>query len=151
MSRVHAPSTLAVVGHPIHAALVPFPIACFTLALLTDVAYWQTANLMWSNFSAWLLFAGLIGGVLAAIAGAVDLLSKVALRSHSMAWVHGVGNAVVLVLAFFNSLVHAGDGWTAVVPTGLVLSAITVLVMVVTVWIGRSMVFRRGIGISDHD
>ena len=52
--------------HPIHAALAPFPAVCFTLALATDVAYWRTANLMWSNFSSWLLFAGLATGVAAA-------------------------------------------------------------------------------------
>ncbi|HUD93311.1 MAG TPA: hypothetical protein VMR39_17195, partial [Sphingobium sp.] len=31
----------------------------------------------------------------------------------------------VLILAFVNSLVHAGDGWTAVVPMGLTISAAT--------------------------
>ena len=33
---------------------------CFALTVLTDIAYWQTVNLMWQNFSAWLLFAGLL-------------------------------------------------------------------------------------------
>ena len=53
-----------------------------------------------------------------------------------------------MVLAILNSLVHAGDGWTSVVPQGLILSALTVLVMIVTVWLGRSMVFRHGMGVS---
>jgi uncharacterized membrane protein len=46
---------------------------------------------------------------------------------------------VMLVLAFVNSLVHAGDGWTAVVPYGLLLSAVTfaVSLMAVTASTGK--------------
>jgi uncharacterized membrane protein len=145
-----APSTAAIAGHPLHAALVPFPIVCFTLALVTDVVYWRTANMMWQNFSAWLLFAGLVVGCIAALFGLIDLLSRRAVRNRTRAWVHGVGNLVVLALAFVNSLVHASDGWTAVVPNGLVLSAVTVLVLIVTVWLGRAMVFRDAVGVTFH-
>jgi uncharacterized membrane protein len=145
----YTPATVAIAGHPIHAALVPFPIVCFTLTLLTDVAYWRTSHLMWQEFSSWLLLAGLVGGGLAAVAGAVDLLSRYGIRGMPIAWLHGIGNLLVLGLAFLNSLVHAGDGWTAVVPWGLVLSAATVAVMAVTVWLGRAMVYRHGVGVSD--
>ena len=144
-------STASLGGHPIHAALVPFPVVSFTLALLTDVAFWQTGNLMWQNFSAWLLFAGLVGGGLAALAGIVDFVFSRRVRATGPAWPHAVGNLVVLVLAFVNSLVHAGDGWTAVVPWGLALSAATVLLMIVTVWLGRSMVYRHGVGVNRLD
>ncbi len=123
--------------HPIHAALVPFPAVCFTLTLATDVAYWRTANLMWSNFSSWLLFAGLVTGVAAAIAGVIDALLR---RRHRLrgGWTHGLGSLLVLAVAFVNSLVHADDGWRAVVPWGLVLSVVTVLLVIVTAWLGRS-------------
>jgi uncharacterized membrane protein len=145
-----APSTAAIAGHPIHAALVPFPIVCFTLALLTDVAYWRSADLMWSNFSAWLLFAGLVVGGFAALFGLIDLLARSAVRRRGRAWIHGIGNLVVLGLAFLNSLVHAADGWTSVVPYGLLLSALTVILMIFTVWLGRALVYRDGIGVSRH-
>lgn len=144
---VTVPAKFSVAGHPVHAALVPFPIVCFTLVLATDIAYWQTGYLMWSHFSSWLLLAGLVMGGLAAIAGLIDLFSRRTLRSHSMAIMHGVGNVIVLLLALANSIVHAGDGWTSVVPTGLILSLLTVLVMIVTVWMGRAMVFRQAIGV----
>lgn len=147
MTIIRAPSRAAVHGHPIHAALVPFPIVCFVLVLATDVLYWRTGVLMWQDFSSWLLLAGLVMGGLAAIAGLIDLLSGGPLRRHRNAWVHGIGNLLVLILAFLNSLVHAGDGWTAVVPWGLVLSLLTVVVLVVTVWLGRGMVYRQAIGV----
>jgi len=57
---VNPASTARIGTHPIHPMLVPFPIACFVGTLVTDIAYWQTAEMQWANFSAWLLFAGLI-------------------------------------------------------------------------------------------
>ncbi len=150
-SKPLIPAKANVAGHPVHATLVPFPIVCFTLALLTDVAYWQTGTLMWQNFSSWLLFAGLVFGGLAAIAGLIDLLSRRQLRNSATAIMHGTGNVIALFIALINSIVHAGDGRTAVVPVGLGLSALTVLVLVVTVWLGRAMVYRDGVGVRIHD
>ena len=43
--------------------LVPFPIACFVGTLLTDIAYWRTAEMMWADFSAWLLTVGVDHGL----------------------------------------------------------------------------------------
>jgi uncharacterized membrane protein len=68
MARANPASTARIAMHPIHPMLVPFPIACFVGTLLTDLAYWKTAEMMWADFSSWLLFAGLVMGVLAAIA-----------------------------------------------------------------------------------
>ena len=55
---------------------------------------------------------------------------------------------MVLVLAFFNNLIHTRDAWTSVVPTGLILSIVTVLVLPVTAWFGREMVYRYGVGVA---
>jgi uncharacterized membrane protein len=151
MKSPHPPSTAAIGGHPIHPMLVPFPIVCFTLALVTDIIYWQTSYLMWAEFSAWLLLAGLAFGVLAALFGAIDFLGHREVRTQRPAWPHAIGNVVVLVLAFFNNLVHAGDGWTSVVPLGLILSALTVLIMSVTGWLGASLVHVYGVGVRNHD
>ncbi|WP_426434381.1 DUF2231 domain-containing protein [Bradyrhizobium genosp. P] len=142
-------STARIALHPIHAMLVPFPIVCFVGALLTDIAYWRTAEMMWADFSAWLLFAGLIMGGLAALAGLIDLLGSRGVRRLAPAWYHMIGNVVVLLLALFNSFVHSRDAWTSVVPTGLVLSALTVLVMLFTGWLGGEMVYRHRVGVAD--
>jgi uncharacterized membrane protein len=140
-------STAQIAQHPLHPMLVPVPIVCFIGALLTDVMYFLTAEMMWADFSAWLLVVGVIIGVIAAIAGIVDLLNSRAIRSLTPAWPHALGNVVVLVLAFFNALIHARDAWTSVVPTGLILSIITVLILPVTGWLGWAMVYRHGVGV----
>jgi uncharacterized membrane protein len=118
-------------GYPLQRLFVPFPFVSFSLALATDIVYWQTVNLMWQNFSSWLLFAGLLFGALAILAAIIDLIRpSTRLLRRSLPEV--LGFVIVLVLAFINSFVHAGDGWTAVVPTGLALSAATFVAILLT-------------------
>jgi uncharacterized membrane protein len=141
-------STAQIARHPIHPMLVPVPIACFIGALITDIVYTLTAEMMWANFSAWLLLAGIIVGFLAAIAGLVDFLSNRLIRSLGVAWIHLLGNLTVMILAIFNFLIHTRDAWTSVIPIGLVLSIVTVLILPITGWLGWTMVYRHGVGVA---
>jgi uncharacterized membrane protein len=127
--------------------LVPIPIVCFIGALVTDIAYAVTAEMMYADFSAWFLLVGFIFGVLAAIAGLIDFLSNRQIRAQPPAWPHMIGNLIVLILAFFNNLIHTRDAWTSVMPVGLILSIITVLILPITGWLGWSMVYRHGVGV----
>jgi uncharacterized membrane protein len=144
-------STASIAGHPLHPMLVPFPIACFVGAFVTDIVYAQTANMQWANFSIWLLTAGLVMAVFAAIAGIVDFLGEPRIRSLAAAWVHGIGNAIALILGIFNAFIHSRDAYTSVVPTGLILSGVTVLIFVVTGWLGGELVFRHRAGVASGD
>lgn len=117
----------------VHAALLSFPIACFSLTVLTDIAYWQTLNLLWLHFSEWLLFAGLVFGGISALV----FLADFAIRRVRPSWLAVSAGVVVLLLATLNSFIHTADGWTAVMPYGLALSVLTVLAMIVTAWLAR--------------
>jgi uncharacterized membrane protein len=128
--------------------LVPIPIVCFIGALVTDIAYAVTAEVMYADFSAWLLLVGIVFGVLAAIAGLTDFIGNRLIRQEAPAWPHLIGNVAVLILAFFNNLIHTRDAWTSVVPTGLVLSIVTVLILPVTGWLGWEMVYRHRVGVT---
>jgi uncharacterized membrane protein len=142
------PASIArIAKRPIHPMLVPFPIVCFVGAFLTDLTYWLTAEMMWADFSAWLLVLGMVTGLLAAIAGLIDFFGNRLIRAQAPAWPHMLGNLLVLVLALFDTLVHTRDAWTSVVPVGLVLSLIIVLILPVTGWLGWSMVYRHGVGV----
>lgn len=111
----------------LHETLRAFPIACFTLVLLTDIAYVQTSNVLWLHFSEWLLLAGVAIGGIAIFLAAIDFL----VRRHRPAWLAVLAAIVVLLLALANNFVHTADGWTAVMPMGLTLSALTVVAMLV--------------------
>jgi uncharacterized membrane protein len=151
MARENPHSTARIASHPIHPILVPFPIVCFVGTLLSDLTYWWTADMMWADLSAWLLTVGVIVGWLAALAGLIDFLGDRLIREQAPAWPHAIGNAVALVLATLNMLMHTRDAWTSVVPWGLVLSAAVVLILLFTGWMGWSMVYRHGVGVVTHD
>lgn len=142
MTRSAFMPRVAIFGVPLHAMLVPFPIVCFTGALLTDITYMNTAHFQWANFSQWLLAFGTFMGALAALFGLIDFLGARGARPK-IGWVHLVGNVVVLTLALINNFVHARDGWVGVVPTGITLSALTVLLMIVTGFLGHMMAYRH--------
>lgn len=127
--------------------IVPIPIVCFVGTFITDLVYWQSANMMWADISAWLLAIGLVVSVFAVIAGIIDFVGDVRIRALPHAWVHAGGNAIAFVLSIFNAFIHSRDAYTSVVPTGLILSGVVVLILLVTGWLGGTMVFRDGVGV----
>jgi uncharacterized membrane protein len=73
------------------------------------------------------------------------------IRALRAAWIHGLGSALVLILSIFNIFIHSRDGYTSVVPTGLILSGLVVLLLLVTGWNGWTMVYRYGVGVRPED
>jgi uncharacterized membrane protein len=59
-----------------------------------------------------------------------------------VSWPLVIGSPIVLALAILNNFVHSRDAWTGVVPEGLILSAVTVLAIVITAWLGSGTVIR---------
>jgi len=85
MAGASLSSTAHVGKHPIHPMLAPFPIACFIGTFLSDWVYWRTANIFWSDLSAWLVTAGVILGFRAAIVGLIDFLGNRLIRMQAPA------------------------------------------------------------------
>ncbi len=89
------PRSIAKLGaYPIHPMLVPFPIACFAGAFVTDLVYWRTAAVMWETSSIWLLTAGLVAAGFAVVAGLIDFVGSKRIRTLKPAWPHVLGNAL---------------------------------------------------------
>jgi uncharacterized membrane protein len=129
--------------------LVPAPIICFAGTLVTDIVYAETANMQWANMSAWMLTVGLIVALFAVIAGVIDFLGDRRIRGLGGIWTYIIGNAIALILAIFNAFIHSRDAYTSVVPTGLILSALTVLILLVTGWMSREMIYRYRTGMVE--
>lgn len=144
-------STASIAGHPLHPIFIPFPIAFLSGALITDVVYWVSDNIFWADMSFWLIVAGLATGVLAALFGLVDFLTIERARSHAAGWIHGGGNFVVIVLAIINLIIRLDGEATAVLPWGMILSAATGLLLVLTGWYGGELAYRHKVGVVGHN
>jgi len=130
---------------PLHPTLMAVPTTCLVGALLTDITYSETAEMMWANFSAWLISAGVVLGWLTCIAGVVDLVGRRYATAPVRGAVYAVGILVVMILATFNMLIHTRDAWTSVVPWGVSLSAITAVILICTTVIGWMALYRRNV------
>jgi len=117
--------------HPLNAVLLAGALALFLGALLSDIAYFRSYAIQWSNFSSWLLAGGLVVGAFAFLCAIVELF-----RTRWRAWpvVYALLLLATWVLGFIDALVHARDAW-AIMSTGLVLSVIVVVLACVALWI----------------
>ena len=105
--------------------------------------------MQWANFSAWLLAAGLFIAVFAVIVGIIDFLADRRIRELGVAWLYAGGNAVAIILAILNSFIHSRDAYTSVVPMGLILSSLTVMIMLVTGWMGWDLIYQNRIAVVE--
>jgi len=127
-------------GRPLHKMLVAFSAAYFTGALVTDLVYWQMPAVLWERFSIWLISAGLVLSGLAAVAYVIDLVTGREIDRPAVP--RAVGYALAVLLSLINAFVHSRDGYTAVVPTGLALSALVVVVLLLTARVGTALANR---------
>jgi uncharacterized membrane protein len=141
-------STASIAGHPIHPMLIPFPIAFFVGTFVCDLVFWSSGNASWVDATLWLLGAGLIMAALAAVAGLTDVLGDAQIRNLSTAWWHAGGNVIVVLIELYNWFSRYSQGSKAVLPTGLILSAIVVAILLFTGWKGWEMVYRHRVGVA---
>ena len=122
-------------GVPIYAMLSPFPISCLAGALITDISYYNSANIQWANFSAWALALGgfFLGFVI--LITFIDIIRASRPRPNP-AWIQLGLYILVFVVVMVDNFVHARDGWTSVVPQGLALSAISVVLLIIAAFVG---------------
>lgn len=142
-----APSFVAIQGHPLHPMLVPLPIGALVFLLATDVGYWSTGDAFWATASLWLVGAAVITGLIAGLVGAGDFVSIRRARQLRAGKVHAIGNGVVIVLAILSWYLRADDPAAAVLPWGLLISAVSVLLLGVTGWMGGELSYRHRIGV----
>jgi len=142
-------SRASIAGHPLHPMLIPFPIVFFVTTLATDIAYAKTSNIMWATASTWLLGAGIVMALVAAVFGFIDFFGSRQIRAIRPAWLHMIGNLTAVVLSAVNLLVHFREGAAGVVPTGLTLSAVVTILLLFNGWMGWEMVYKHRVGVAD--
>lgn len=144
-------SRISIAGHPIHAMLVAFPIALAMCTLGADVLYWLTGDAFWTRAAIWAAGVSFGMGVLAGIAGTVELLAVPGIRIRTASWTHFVLAVMLLSILGANWGYRWGDAAGAVLPWGIFASLIAAGMTAVTGWHGGKLVFDYGVGTrQDH-
>lgn len=124
-----------------HAVIAFSSVPLFLGALLSDWAYTSSHEIQWINFAAWLIAGGLLMAGLALLWGVVDTLRSPTHR-HRRGLICLTLLLATFIVGFINALVHGKDGWAAM-PTGLILSAVVVVLAATASAIGLAGVSRR--------
>jgi uncharacterized membrane protein len=142
-------------GHPFHPILVTLPIGAFVSSLLFDV-FTRTRSegrAFLVDGAYWLIGIGLVGGLIAAVFGLIDLLTAArGTPAFATGVTHAVLNAVVLAvfaIAFaWRATDHLEHDRT---PGGqIALTVVGVLILAVSGWLGGKLSYRYGIRVADH-
>ena len=139
-------SKTKLLGHPIHPMLVVFPLELFATALIFDILYLSFANPAFPTVSCYIIAAGVIGGLLAAIFGFIDWLGLPSnSRARNLGAWHGIGNFVIVVMFALSWLLRMNN--PNFIPNGLalLLTFAGVGLALITWWIGGELVFRMGV------
>jgi uncharacterized membrane protein len=130
---------------PIHPMLVVFPLGLFITSLVFDFIGLGMGDGIWRIVAFYLIGAGVIGGLLAAIFGLVDWIAiPNGTRAKYLGSWHGLGNAIVVVLFIISWILRRGVQATPP-ASAFVLSIVGVLIGAVTGWLGGELVDRLGI------
>ena len=143
-------SKAKLLGHPLHQQLIVFPLGLLASAVIFDLIAWGAANPGFMQAAFYMIGAGVVAGLLAAVFGLIDWLAiPSATRAKRIGAVHGVGNVVVVLLFAGSFLLR----WRipANPPTlAFVCSYARACLALVTGWLGGELVTRLGIGVDDR-
>ena len=142
-------SRAKVLGHAIHPMLIPFPLGLLATAVVFDIVYLSTDRSGFAVAAAYMIGAGIIGGLVAAPFGWIDWFRIPAgTRAKGVGLVHGLGNIVVVLLFAVSWLLRTTNNWE---PTAfaLVCSFAAVALAVVTAWLGGELVERLGVSVDE--
>jgi len=128
-------------GHPIHQMLIVFPLGLLAASLGFDVGYFVTGNTQFPSVSFWLILAGIIGGLLAAVFGAMDWWAiPTNTRAKAIGLWHGLGNVIVVVLFAISWWIRSNA--VGNIPSGaaILASCVAVGLALITGWLGGELV-----------
>lgn len=142
-------SRLKVLGHPVHPMLVMFPIGLLVTAVIFDVIDALGGPDFLGEVAYWNITVGLIGGLLAAMAGAFDLLAiPTGTRAKRVALSHAAANLAVILLfaAIWVGRLNAES--RAAGGALIAIEVVAVAILGVSAWLGGELVDRLGVGVD---
>ena len=135
--------------HPIHPMLVPLPIGLWVFSLACDIiALFVADPATWKVVALYAMIGGIIGALLAAVFGLIDLLSLPD-DIRKTAILHMSINLVIVVIFIVNAWLRLGAADSGAGSPGLDwLSLVAIVLLLVSGWLGGKMVYRYGVAVD---
>jgi uncharacterized membrane protein len=141
-------SKAKIFGHAIHPILIVYPLGLLSAAVVFDVIYLITGNPTWTTVSFWMIAAGIVGGLLAAVFGLIDYLNiPSGTRAARIGLLHGLTNVFVMIL-FVASWLMRRNSPEVPSTAAFALSFIGVAAALLGGWLGGELVERLGVGVT---
>jgi uncharacterized membrane protein len=140
---------VSIAGHPIHPMLVTVPIGLWLFSLVCDIVFVSTADVQWRTTAYLTLGGGIVGALLAAIPGFIDLLTLREARERRTGILHMSLNLGVVVVQGVNFWIRSMPEHSVALVLGL--SVIAVGALVISGWLGGHLVHVLGVTQPHHD
>jgi len=140
-------SYASIKGHPIHPALIAFPVAFFTGTFIFDILGIIYDNDVLYAVSYYMQISGIAGSVLAAIPGVIDYFKTVPPKSSAKkrATQHGLSNVTMLILFTIAWWLKGSEVNPYIILT---LEIAGIILLLIAGWLGGTLVYRNQIGVD---
>jgi uncharacterized membrane protein len=145
-------SRASIADHPLHPALVALPIGAFFLALLGDIAYLVSSDLVWWNATFYCLVVGILTALLAAIAGLIDYfgvnMSQAGRRIATLHMSLNIAAVTLYIVSYVLRLPAAAPSsgrWLAAV----LCEVVPFLPLGISGWLGGELVFKHKVAVVE--
>jgi uncharacterized membrane protein len=131
--------------HPIHPMLVPIPIGLWIFSLVCDVVYLGGGGDQWETVAQYNMVAGVIGALIAALPGVIDMLSLSG-TTRKVALTHMAINLTVVGLYVVNIFMRMGNPDNLQIAVWLSVAAVALLG--VSGWLGGKLVYEHRVAVD---
>ena len=134
-------------GHPIHPMLVVFPLGLLSTSVIFDIIGLIGDSQRFHMVAFYMLTAGIIGGLIAAIFGLIDWMAiPSGTAAKRIGVVHGLANVVMLSVFIIGGFLRGEIDNPATMA--VVLDVVALGIGTFSGWLGGDLVYRHGIGVE---
>ena len=138
---------VSVAKHPIHPMLVTFPIGLWVFSFVADVVFimgWGPP--VWNDVAFYTMAGGTVAALVAAPFGLFDLLSLKDPATRRIGMMHMSLNLAIVAMFAVNLWLRMRQVTGEGLP--VTLSAVAVLLLLGSGWLGGEMVYVHGAGVE---
>jgi len=138
-------------GHPFHPVLVTVPIGAWVSSIVLDIASMAKDNAALAEASLWLIAIGVIGALLAALFGLLDLSTiPRGTKAFTTGVTHMSLNVLAVVLFAIDYFIRVKQETHSVPTVGFILSLVALALIGASGWLGGKLAYHYGVRVADE-